>query len=526
MFKPNNKKRKKLRKLVSIVLIVTLFFIWTMSNLPRVGENEFPPKVRETHAAPIQEVLTSAQGSSWDVPSTWDDTNNSVEVIGGGAGGGGGGSGGSKSPGAGGGGGAYAKTSNIDLDPGGTAIFDIGAGGAGGSGASAGTNGGDTSFNGPTGNCSSQSVCGEGGDGGGAVGGTGGAGGTTGNSIGTVQKYAGGTGADAGASVGGGGGGAAGLYNIGLNGVGSTGGDGDNSSGGAGGTENNPGGDGIEWTETGSGGGGGGGNKANGGAGGAAGAGGGGADNGAIGGSGTEGVIVITYEPLLTTTLTQNDFLIYVDNNVLDPTDIWGNPDIGGGTENSALNALPVSNDPVDPADIVRFRMNITVTEATLAADTEDFILQYKETNDCTDASAWTDVDVAAGGGTWRFTSGTDIADNTALGSDPPGGGELNLTESDVAGRYNRSDPTTTNPFEVLSTPEDFEWDWDIEYNGNAEAHTYCFRMAKNDGGAAALNGYNSDSYPKIDTRPGVGDQMRHGNFFTTGQERGFFWVD
>ena len=40
--------------------------------------------------------------------------------------------------------------------------------------------------------------------------------------------------------------------------------------------------------------------------------------------------------------------------------------------------------------------MSIAVTGATLSAAGEGFILQYKETNDCTDAGAWTDVDVAA----------------------------------------------------------------------------------------------------------------------------------
>ena len=231
----------------------------------------------------------------------------------------------------------------------------------------------------------------------------------------------------------------------------------------------------------------------------------------------------LTTEALATTTLTQNNFLIYVDNDVLDPTDIWGNPDIGGGSENSALDALPYSNNPVDVNDEVRLRMNITVTDATLPASTEGFILQYAEASSCVAATGWTDMAAAGAGSVWEFADST-VTDNTALSGDPPTGGDLNLAESDVAGRYNKSDSTTINPFEVLSTPEDLEWDWHIEYVGNAEAHTYCFRMRKDD--PADLDGYNSDSYPRVDTRPSTADQMRHGSFFTTGIERGFFWVD
>ena len=159
--------------------------------------------------------------------------------------------------------------------------------------------------------------------------------------------------------------------------------------------------------------------------------------------------------------------------------------------------------------------MNISVSTATLATSTEDFILQYKETSDCTDGAAWTDVDVAGGTATWRFSSST-VTDNSTLTT-------LLLSTSEVAGRYNKSDPTTTNP-NAVTAGQEFEWDWHLEYNGNAEAHTYCFRMVKSP--VAALDGYNSDSYPRIDTRPGTADQMRHGNFFTTGVERGFFWAD
>jgi len=520
MFKPNNKKRKKLRKLVSVVLIVALVFIWTMSNLPRVGKNEFPPKVRETHAAPVQVVLTSAQGSSWDVPSTWDDTNNTVEVIGGGAGGGGGGTGGSRDPGGGGGGGAYAKSSNIDLNPGGTVDIQIGTGGPGGVGANNGTVGGDTWLNGSGGTCSGQSVCGEGGDGGtagGAAPGTGGAGGTTANSIGAVQEYAGGAGAD-GSTVGGGGGGAAGLNGIGLDGTGSTGGDGDNSNGGAGGTENNPGGDGTEWTETGSGGGGGGGNKAGGGAGGAAGAGGGGADDGYTGGTGTEGVIIIIYEPLVTTTLTQNDFEWFEDQTTLTLTNVWGNPDI---PENGDLTAVPISNSPPSPGDKIRLQINVTVTDADLSAGAQDFILQYKEgtDQDCSTGS-WTDVGaISATGVAWRYFDNASLTDGDTQVN------QISSSTSGAEGDYVESDPTNTNP-NAVTTGQSTEWDFAIEsLSGEVtDATSYAFRLIQ--GGTGYTVNYTAGDCPTLEMAPGMSDLMRHGNFFVSGLEKGFYWTD
>lgn len=77
--------------------------------------------------------LTS--GSSWTVPADWNNTNNTIEVIGGGAAGGsynytdGGETAGVYNPGGGGGGGAYAKKTNVALTPGASVSYEVGAGG-------------------------------------------------------------------------------------------------------------------------------------------------------------------------------------------------------------------------------------------------------------------------------------------------------------------------------------------------------------------------------------------------------------
>lgn len=211
--------------------------------------------------------------------------------------------------------------------------------------------------------------------------------------------------------------------------------------------------------------------------------------------------------------LTQNDFEFWEDSTSLVPTEIWGNPNI---SENTALLSVPKTNDPIDPSDEIRFRMNISVTNIDLTSGSEGFILAYSEAQDCTTASSWTDVDTAGGSGVWRFSSDTDITDGTTLTT-------LLISTSDTAGRYSRSDPTSTNPNTVTAGTE-MEWDWHIQYNGSATAATYCFRIERDDG--TTLSGYNSDSYPRVDIRPGLGNFMRHGSFVSSGAERGFFWTD
>ncbi len=218
--------------------------------------------------------------------------------------------------------------------------------------------------------------------------------------------------------------------------------------------------------------------------------------------------------PVAQPLLTQNDWRIYVDNDTIDPTDPWPSGSLNLA-ENEALRAIPAANDPIDPGDEIRLRMTIEVSSSTLSAGSEGFILQYKETNDCTDATSWTDVDASGGSGTWRFAS-SSVTDGTALTT-------LKLTVADIAGRYSKSDPTSTNP-NAVSAGQDLEWDWHIEYNGTESSRTFCFRMIRDD--STALDAYNSDSYPKVDTRPGTANLMRHGNFFSTGVERGFFWAD
>jgi len=166
--------------------------------------------------------LTS--GTTFTVPSDWNNANNKIEVIGGG------GSGGVvySAGGGGAGGGAYSAITNLALTPGASISYNVGAAGTGGYGAA----GGNSWFNGTS--LSAASVSAQGGTGGlnntiGTV-----LGGQAANGIGTI-KYSGGGGGLGG--YGGGGGGAA----AGPNGNGGSGGNyggGNNTGGGGGGGAN------------------------------------------------------------------------------------------------------------------------------------------------------------------------------------------------------------------------------------------------------------------------------------------------
>lgn len=305
--------------------------------------------------------LTTTGANTWTVPSDWNSSNNTIEVIGGG---GGGVNNSASSNGNGGGGGAYSAISNLSLSGGASVDYSVGTAGA----ADGGT-GGDTWFNGTT--LGGSSVGAKGGSG--ATTGAAGAGGVAASGVGAT-KYSGGTGGS-GLNGGGGGGGAAGSHgngaqggtaaptgnrgagggggadggSAGVDGSGDTSGAGGNNrlgagggtvanpgnagtSGGGGGASNlanpgngsnNAGGAGgageVLWTQTsnsataGPGGGGGGGGYGYTGTGGTGGTGGlyggGGAGGGyasgqGSGAAGAQGIIVITYSPLTAPTVT------------------------------------------------------------------------------------------------------------------------------------------------------------------------------------------------------------------------------
>ena len=150
--------------------------------------------------------ITLSSGTSWTVPADWNNSDNAIHAIGGGGGGDGSGSAGN---GDGAGGGAYARLDNYTLTPSSSVSYAIGARGTRGGTTGQGTNGGNTTFNG------SALVADGGKNNGGGYDALDGSGGLASSSTGDVT-YDGGSGRGAlGASNGGGGGGAAGKSGAG-----------------------------------------------------------------------------------------------------------------------------------------------------------------------------------------------------------------------------------------------------------------------------------------------------------------------
>lgn len=295
--------------------------LWDLPNVswdPYIGENL-------SYEFATVTFFTTAGSATYTSPSDWDNSNNTIEGIGGGGSGGASVVNGLVSRSSGGGGGEYRKIANFNFaNPGTTtASYTVGSGNAAKTAtsrtgaATPGAAGTDTTFN-------TTSLVAKAGGGGGAVltatntaGGTGGTGGT-----GADGNFDGGSGGGANAnSTATGGGGAAGPLGTGGNGgttaTGSVRTSGGTGGGGFGGTAGSNGGNGGNGTEfqvspaRGSGGGGGGNrtvdNNVTAGNGGLYGAGGGGAtintegalSRTATSGAGRQGLIVITYEPAL-----------------------------------------------------------------------------------------------------------------------------------------------------------------------------------------------------------------------------------
>jgi hypothetical protein len=267
-----------------------------------------------------QAFLTTTPGSNQTYTSdaTWNNANNTIEVIGAGASGGRFGAGTGHATG--GGGGAYCKISNFTFTTPGTttATYQIGSGGLAvtGTGGASGNNGGKTWFNAAAFPVSGTAVGADAGLAGasGTASVNGGAGGAIANNYPASTGFAGGRGGNltgASGSGGSGGGGAAGPNAAGNQGVddattnsavATAGGQGDGTFGGLGGAAISSGHVGTEWDAThgSGGGGGGGGNNSGTGSGGNYGGGGGGVRSSAgstTSGAGTQGIIVLTWTP-------------------------------------------------------------------------------------------------------------------------------------------------------------------------------------------------------------------------------------
>ena len=468
---------KKWVKRVAAIAVLAIF-ITTLSFVL------IKPKVQ------AQTFITS--GTSWSVPTDWNSTNNTIEVIGGGGGAGGGFKDSSGSGGGGGGGGGaggYSRVSNVALTPGSTVTIAVGAAGSGGIESTNGTAGGDTYLCNSTSGCTSITdssvIVGAKGGGLGQAGsatngGTGGTGGAAGSGVGTT-KFSGGTGAtptgpvSAAGSGGGGGGGAAGLNASGNNGLGNAtttagglGGQGDGTFGGAGGTGNGGAGSiGTEYDGShGSGGGAAGGNGINNGSGspgglggayGAAGGGGGGNGNkngnGGTGGNGNQGLIRVTYNYT-----TQTDYRWRLDD----------------GAENSGTSlASQNTAATITSAQVARLRVALTNQGD---ATSYSYRLEYAVYNN--GCGSWTAVPNTATTEPFNMYNTSNYSDQAASTNVSTGSGVLSDPGgyTFTAGKLVKSPSNTASSVSTAASTFT-ELEYAIQPNSNAVDQAYCFRL-------------------------------------------------
>lgn len=192
--------------------------------------------------------------------------------------------------------------------------------------------------------------------------------------------------------------------------------------------------------------------------------------------------------------ISQNYYRFYVDNNATLPTDPWPS----GGTDLGENTALTASDEPLGEGERIRIRMSLHVANATLPMTTKSFRLQYGQmvsTCSAISPSNWITLGNNASSTVWRGYAATGTTDGTNLSVNPPTGGDLLLSVSDVAGTLEEINDSAANPFAVLET-EDFEYDWIVEQNGAVGETFYCFRVVESDGTVLA----RYDNYPQIRT--------------------------
>jgi hypothetical protein len=229
------------------------------------------------------------------------------------------------------------------------------------------------------------------------------------------------------------------------------------------------------------------------------------------------GVSIGTFTPTsASSTFTQNKYLWYEDNDLADPTSVWGTPDL---LENQAIVVIPPGNDPPDATQELRLRVNMVVNTANLLVSTKYFKLEYKAATDgsCVSGS-WTDVDT---GNAWAYAGSTvaDGADIVKVLSDTTTGKGEEYVKSKGSG-------TSLNHVAANST-EIIEYDFHIVGTSSIANSQYSFRVVETNAGGTSetvFDGYTN--CPTLTTEPGTQNLLRHGNVFTEEIEKGFFWAN
>lgn len=182
--------------------------------------------------------------------------------------------------------------------------------------------------------------------------------------------------------------------------------------------------------------------------------------------------------PAADVAIRQNYYRWYDNRNNLTPNDAWppGGTDIG---ENTSITELDT---PVGDGDVVRLRTSFAISNGSLPADLQTLKIQYGlQDTTCSAIGTWHDVGSPGSGSIWRGFDNGAVADDAAIGANPPTGGQTLLSVSDRAGRYVEDGSAAVNPYSI-SADEDVEYDWVLQHNGATQRSDYCFRVVQADG--------------------------------------------
>ena len=466
-----------------MLLLIKFIISWLFTSWPQIWN--FPPKIEKAQTAHCTvSPCTITASETFTVPAGV--TSLTITMWGGGAAGSPGSSTQTRRGGGGGGGGAWpACTVAVTAEAGYTVT--VGAAVSSGSGNA-------SSFPGNDGTCTANA-------GAATANHAAGAGGTaqTVSGVVTAAQAGGAGGAGVNANEGGGGGGGEGAATTATGAAGTAG---SGSTGGAGGTGAGTGGDGGRGgddTGTGITGG-----TAPGGGGGGAGG------NSNTVGAGERGEVIISWTAG-SVAFVLNSYRWYADNDFVDPSNPWGNPDIA---QDTAITILPYGNLAPTSTVELRLRTNFTVSSTALSAAAKQFKLQFKEGTDATcTTGSWTDVGAQAGAVTWRFANSSVTTSLVSV--------TLLSPASNVLESYVTTTPTVVNPNSASAT-EEIEYDFHIEHNGATSTDQYSFRVVESDD--TVFESYTN--CPTLATGPETADMMRHGNMITAIGEQGFYWAN
>lgn len=213
-------------------------------------------------------------------------------------------------------------------------------------------------------------------------------------------------------------------------------------------------------------------------------------------------------------------------NTVSDPWPSGPSVDIA---PDMVLPAVPAPYRPPDANEQtqLRLRAQILVAGRPLPASGTSFRLQYQATslNDCLSGD-WQDVGV----GDWHY--GTN---NLTDGAQLTGTSVFTAPASTVLQAFSKSDAGGA-ALNAATTGALMEYDWLIQDTGAQSGTQYYFRVVEGDG--TPLGSYiNTTTFkaecPGITTRPGLDQELRHGEFFLTNPnagtqdpDQGFEWAD